>query len=35
MNKKLLRILPPLTIDKKEIDQFVMALQNILIAEKV
>lgn len=35
MNKKLLRILPPLTIDKKEIDQFVMALQNILIEEKV
>ncbi len=35
MNKKLLRILPPLTIGKKEIDQFVMALQYILAKEKV
>ncbi len=35
MNKKLLRILPPLTIGKKEIDQFINALQNVLIAEKV
>ncbi|MBQ4820999.1 aminotransferase class III-fold pyridoxal phosphate-dependent enzyme [Aquimarina sp. MMG016] len=35
MNKKLLRILPPLTIGKKEIDQFVEALQSVLVAEKV
>ncbi len=35
MNKKLLRILPPLTIGKKEIDQFIKALQNVLIVEKV
>jgi len=35
MNKKLLRILPPLTIGKKEIDQFIKALQNVLISEKV
>ncbi len=35
MNKKLLRILPPLTIGKKEIDQFINALQSVLKAEKV
>ncbi|GAA4272550.1 aminotransferase class III-fold pyridoxal phosphate-dependent enzyme [Aquimarina gracilis] len=35
MNKKLLRILPPLTVGKKEIDQFIKALQNVLIVEKV
>ncbi len=35
MNKKLLRILPPLNIGKKEIDQFIKALQNVLIVEKV
>ncbi len=35
MNKKLLRILPPLTVGKKEIDQFIKALQNVLIGEKV
>ncbi|WP_271764845.1 aspartate aminotransferase family protein [Aquimarina algiphila] len=35
MNKKLLRILPPLTIGKKEIDQFIKALQNVLVEEKV
>ena len=34
-NKNVLRILPPLNISKKEIDQFMEALQNILIAEKV
>ncbi|MEW7290614.1 aspartate aminotransferase family protein [Aquimarina sp. 2304DJ70-9] len=34
-NKKLLRILPPLTIGKKEIDQFIEALQNVLVQEKV
>jgi len=34
-NKKLLRILPPLNIGKKEIDQFVAALQQVLMAEKV
>ncbi|WP_024771333.1 aspartate aminotransferase family protein [Aquimarina macrocephali] len=31
MNKKLLRILPPLTIGKKEIDQFIKALQSVLV----
>ncbi len=31
MNKKLLRILPPLTIGKKQIDQFIEALQNVLV----
>ncbi|MDH7448084.1 aspartate aminotransferase family protein [Aquimarina sp. 2201CG14-23] len=35
MNKKLLRILPPLTIGKLEIDQFFEALQKVLVAEKV
>ncbi|MCK8523417.1 aminotransferase class III-fold pyridoxal phosphate-dependent enzyme [Aquimarina sp. D1M17] len=35
MNKKLLRILPPLTIGKQEIDQFIEALQQVLIVEKV
>ncbi len=34
MNKKLLRILPPLTVGKSEIDQFIKALQHVLIAEK-
>ncbi|WP_062060227.1 aspartate aminotransferase family protein [Aquimarina longa] len=29
MNKKLLRILPPLTIGKKAIDHFIKALQNV------
>lgn len=31
MNKKLLRILPPLTIGKKQIDQFINALQSVLV----
>lgn len=31
MNKNLLRILPPLTIGKKEIDLFIEALQNVLV----
>ncbi len=31
MNKKLLRILPPLTIKKKEIDRFINALQEALV----
>ena len=35
MNKQLLRILPPLTIGTKEIDQFIKALQNTVIPEKV
>ncbi len=35
MNKKLLRILPPLTVGKKEIDQFIEAVQSVLIQEKV
>lgn len=35
MNKKLLRILPPLTIGKKEIDKFINALQSVLTEEKV
>ncbi len=35
MNKNLLRILPPLSIGKKEIDQFIKALQNALVPEKV
>ncbi len=35
MNKKLLRILPPLTIGKKEIDQFIKALQSVLKSQKV
>ncbi|SEL46785.1 acetylornithine aminotransferase [Aquimarina amphilecti] len=35
MNKKLLRILPPLTIGKSEIDQFIKALQDVLIPEKI
>ncbi len=35
MNKKLLRILPPLTIGRKEIDQFIKALQSVLAEEKV
>ncbi|TSE09655.1 aspartate aminotransferase family protein [Aquimarina algiphila] len=35
MNKKLLRILPPLTIGRKEIDQFIKALHNVLVEEKV
>ncbi|WP_103865945.1 aspartate aminotransferase family protein [Aquimarina sp. I32.4] len=35
MNKKLIRILPPLTIGKKEIDQLIQALQNVTQAEKV
>ncbi len=34
MNKKLLRILPPLTAGTKEIDQFIKALQNVLVLEK-
>ncbi len=35
MNKNLLRILPPLTVRKKEIDQFIEVLQNALKPEKV
>ncbi|WP_299212067.1 aminotransferase class III-fold pyridoxal phosphate-dependent enzyme [uncultured Aquimarina sp.] len=35
MNKKLLRILPPLTIGKSEIDQFIKALQKVLVPEKI
>jgi len=35
MNKKLLRILPPLSIGKTEIDQFIEALQRVLVLEKV
>ncbi len=35
MNKKLLRILPPLTAGKKEIDQFIEAVQSVLVQEKV
>ncbi|MDY8138052.1 aspartate aminotransferase family protein [Aquimarina sp. 2201CG5-10] len=35
MNKKLLRILPPLNIETTAIDQFIKALQNTLITEKV
>jgi len=35
MNKKLLRILPPLTIGKVEIDQFIKALQKVLVPEKI
>jgi len=35
MNKKLLRILPPLTVRKKEIDKFIEALQETLKEEKV
>ncbi|WP_109299115.1 aspartate aminotransferase family protein [Aquimarina sp. AU474] len=35
MNKNLLRILPPLGIGKKEIDQFIKALQNVLVVENV
>ncbi len=34
MNKKVLRILPPLTIGKKEIDRFVKALQSVLVEQK-
>ncbi|WP_299246522.1 aminotransferase class III-fold pyridoxal phosphate-dependent enzyme [uncultured Aquimarina sp.] len=35
MNKKLLRILPPLTIGKSEIDQFIRALKKVLVPEKI
>lgn len=35
MNKKLLRILPPLTIGKKEIDQFIKALQNVAVENSI
>ncbi|WP_299313766.1 aminotransferase class III-fold pyridoxal phosphate-dependent enzyme [uncultured Aquimarina sp.] len=35
MNKKLIRILPPLTIGKSEIDQFIKALQKVLVPEKI
>ncbi|MBP2833648.1 aspartate aminotransferase family protein [Aquimarina sp. U1-2] len=35
MNKKLIRILPPLTIGKKEVDQFIHALHKVLKTEKV
>ncbi|WP_108803838.1 aspartate aminotransferase family protein [Aquimarina sp. Aq107] len=35
MNKKLLRILPPLTVGKSEIDQFIRALQDILVLQKI
>ncbi|WP_299438698.1 aminotransferase class III-fold pyridoxal phosphate-dependent enzyme [uncultured Aquimarina sp.] len=35
INKKLLRILPPLTIGKAEIDQFIKALQKVLVPEKI
>ncbi len=35
MNKKLLRILPSLTIGKREIDLFIEALQDVLVVEKV
>ncbi|WP_299256465.1 aminotransferase class III-fold pyridoxal phosphate-dependent enzyme [uncultured Aquimarina sp.] len=35
MNKKLLRILPPLTIGKSEIDQFIKALQKVLVPKKI
>ncbi len=35
MNKKLLRILPPLIAGKKEIDQFITALKEVLAIEKV
>ncbi|MFD2561315.1 aspartate aminotransferase family protein [Aquimarina rubra] len=35
MNKKLLRILPPLTIGKSEIDQFIKALKKVLVPEKI
>ncbi|WP_103071337.1 aspartate aminotransferase family protein [Aquimarina sediminis] len=35
MNKKLLRILPPLTIGKREIDQLIKALHSVLEGEKV
>jgi acetylornithine aminotransferase len=31
MNKKILRILPPLTIGKKEIDQLINALQGAMV----
>ncbi len=34
MNKKVLRILPPLTIGKKEIDQFVSALKKVIAEYK-
>lgn len=34
-NKNLLRILPPLSIGKKEIDVFVKALQNVIANEKI
>ncbi len=34
-NKNVLRILPPLTIGKPEIDQFINALSTILVAENV
>ncbi|GAA3512220.1 aminotransferase class III-fold pyridoxal phosphate-dependent enzyme [Aquimarina addita] len=34
MNKKLLRILPPLTAGKKEIDQFINSLKTVLELEK-
>jgi len=33
-NKKLLRILPPLTVGKKEIDQFIESLQKVLELQK-
>lgn len=35
MNKKLLRILPPLTIGKLEIDHFIEALQKVLVSETI
>lgn len=35
MNKNLLRILPPLTISKKEIDLFIKALQHVLVENVV
>ncbi len=35
MNKNVLRILPPLTIGKREIDKFIEALQSVLVKEKV
>ncbi|GAA4278386.1 aspartate aminotransferase family protein [Aquimarina mytili] len=34
MNKNVLRILPPLTIGKREIDLFIKALQEVLVIEK-
>ncbi|WP_378172289.1 aspartate aminotransferase family protein [Aquimarina sp. SS2-1] len=35
MNKNLLRILPPLTIGKSEIDQFITSLKKVLVPEKI